>query len=76
MGLRGLLRAQIYFLYVDDIRTAQETHLGNSTACYGDRFIYLNVENIRTSQEIYLRFRRPVTGIVYLGEIKIFRVFK
>jgi hypothetical protein len=28
MGLRGLLLGEIYFLYVDDIRTSQETHYG------------------------------------------------
>jgi hypothetical protein len=39
------------FLYVDDVRTSQETHLQASTACYGDIFTfqYLNVElHLRT----------------------------
>jgi hypothetical protein len=45
---RKLLRAstacygdRYTFLYVDDVRTSQETHLRGSTAFYGDRFTYL-----------------------------------
>jgi hypothetical protein len=45
MGLHSLLRGYLYFLYVDDVRTtqetpSQETHLWASTACYGDSFIF------------------------------------
>jgi hypothetical protein len=42
------------FLYVDDVRTTQETHIWTSTACYGDSFSILYVENVRTSQETRL----------------------
>jgi hypothetical protein len=35
VGLHGLLRGQLYFLYVDD-RTSQETRLWASTAWYRD----------------------------------------
>jgi hypothetical protein len=35
MGLLGLLKGQFYLLYVDYVRTSQETHLLASTACYG-----------------------------------------
>jgi hypothetical protein len=28
MGLQSLLRGQFYFLYVDDVRTSQETPMG------------------------------------------------
>jgi hypothetical protein len=41
MGLHGLLRVHLYFLYVDDIRTSQETHIWASAACYGDSFTIL-----------------------------------
>jgi hypothetical protein len=27
MGLHGLLRGWLYFLYIDDVRTSPETHL-------------------------------------------------
>jgi hypothetical protein len=36
------------FLYVDDVRTSQETRA--STACYGDNFTFLYVD-VRTSQK-------------------------
>jgi hypothetical protein len=55
MILHSLLRGQIYCLYVDDIRTSQETHLRASTACYGDRFAFLYVDDVRTSVEAQLR---------------------
>jgi hypothetical protein len=35
MVLHGLLRRKFYFLYVDDVRTSQETHLWPSMAFYG-----------------------------------------
>jgi hypothetical protein len=40
MGLHVLLRGQLYFLYVADVRTSQETQLWASTACYGDSFTF------------------------------------
>jgi hypothetical protein len=39
------------FLYVDDVRISQGTHLWASTACYRDSFTSLYVDNVRTSQE-------------------------
>jgi hypothetical protein len=42
------------FLYVDDVRTSQETHLRDSTACDGDIVAILYVDNTRTSQETHL----------------------
>jgi hypothetical protein len=38
MGLHGLLQVNVYFLYVNDVRTSQEIHLWASTACYGHTF--------------------------------------
>jgi hypothetical protein len=49
MGFHGLLRGYVYFLYVDVIRTTQETHLWTSTACYEDSFISLYVDDVRTT---------------------------
>jgi hypothetical protein len=37
------------FLYVDDIRTSQEAHLGVPTAWYGDNFTFLYVNYAQTS---------------------------
>jgi hypothetical protein len=54
IGLHGLLGGKRSFLYVDDVRTRQETHLWASTACYGDSFTLLYVEDVRTSQETYI----------------------
>jgi hypothetical protein len=34
IGLHGLFQDSFTFLYVDYVRTAQETHLQGSTACY------------------------------------------
>jgi hypothetical protein len=53
MGLHGLLRGWLNFLYVNDARTSQKTPY-SSTACYGDSFTFLYVDDVRTSQEIYL----------------------
>jgi hypothetical protein len=43
------------FLYLDDVRTSQETHIWTPTACYVDRFIFYIYIYVRTSQETYLR---------------------
>jgi hypothetical protein len=43
------------FVYVDDVRTLQETHLRPSTACHGDSFNFEYVDDVRTSQETHLR---------------------
>jgi hypothetical protein len=36
----GLLWGLLYFLYVDDIRTSQETYLWASTVCCGNGFTF------------------------------------
>jgi hypothetical protein len=41
-------------LYVNNGRTAQETHLWALTACYRDRFTFLYVDDARTAQETHL----------------------
>jgi hypothetical protein len=41
----------LLFLYVNDVRTSQETFLWVSTTCYGDDLIFLYVNYVRTSQE-------------------------
>jgi hypothetical protein len=38
LGLYGRLREYLYFIYIDDIRTSQETYA--STALYGDSFTF------------------------------------
>jgi hypothetical protein len=53
MDLNELLRGQLYFLYIDDVRTQQETHLWTSTICYGNSFIfyiyiYIYIDDVRT----------------------------
>jgi hypothetical protein len=35
------------FIYVDDVRTSQETHLWAFTACYGDSFTFYLLCSIR-----------------------------
>jgi hypothetical protein len=41
-------------LYVDYVRTSQETRLWASPAFYGNSFISLYVDDLRTSQERHL----------------------
>jgi hypothetical protein len=43
-----------YFLFVDDVRTSQETPLWASTACYGDSFTFLYVAGVRILQETHI----------------------
>jgi hypothetical protein len=38
MSLHCLLRGELYFLHVDDVRTSQETQIRAPAICYGDRF--------------------------------------
>jgi hypothetical protein len=52
-GLSQLV-ARITPLYVDDVRTSQETYLLTSTASYKDSFTYLYVDGVRISQESHL----------------------
>jgi hypothetical protein len=46
--------ALAFFIYVDDIRTSQETHLWASRTCYRNSFTFLYVNDVRTSQETHL----------------------
>jgi hypothetical protein len=41
-------------LYVDDVRTSQETNLWTITGCYGDSFTLTYADYVRTSQETHL----------------------
>jgi hypothetical protein len=50
-GLYGRLREELYFLYVDDVRTSKEKHFQVSTACYRENFACLYVYDVRTSQK-------------------------
>jgi hypothetical protein len=38
MGLHSLVQAYLYFLYVEDVHTLQETHLWLSKAFYRNSF--------------------------------------
>jgi hypothetical protein len=49
-----LLRDSFTSLYVDDVRTSQETHLWASKACCWDSFTFLYVDDVRTSPERHL----------------------
>jgi hypothetical protein len=63
MSLQGLLQDSLTCLYVDDVRTSQETQVWAYTTCYGDNFNF----------EVYMLFvhrkkhtyksPRPVTWI-------------
>jgi hypothetical protein len=50
------------FLYIDDVRTSQETHV--STACYGDSFTFAYADDVCTLQETHLR-----ASTAYYGDI-------
>jgi hypothetical protein len=55
------------FLYVDDVRTSQETQA--STTCYGIVLLFFSfffVDNVHISQETHLWTPRPVTEIAVL----------
>jgi hypothetical protein len=49
-------------LYLDEVRTSQETDLWSSTACHRDSFISLYVYDIRTSEETHLEDSRSSYG--------------
>jgi hypothetical protein len=60
VGLRGLLGDNCTFLYVDDVRTSQESHLPASVACYGDSFTLLFYFYVRTKfRPFYSSLSRP-----------------
>jgi hypothetical protein len=52
-----------YFLYVDDIRTSQQTHLLASKTCYGDSLIFSYEDVDLTSQETQLRDPTACFGV-------------
>jgi hypothetical protein len=54
MDLQVLSGDSFDSLYVDDVRTSEETLLWTSTACYGDSFNSLYVDDVRTSEESLL----------------------
>jgi hypothetical protein len=65
-GLHGLLRGQLYFLYVDDIHISQETHIWASKLCHGDSFtFYIEMMFIFHRKHIYGP-PNSVTGIALL----------
>jgi hypothetical protein len=66
MASMACYRDSFTFLYVDDVRTSQNTHLRASTVCYRDSITFLYVVDVRTSQETHLWPPWPVTGIVLL----------
>jgi hypothetical protein len=47
--LKACYGNSITFLYVDYIRTSQETHLWVSTVCYGDSITFIYADDVRTS---------------------------
>jgi hypothetical protein len=72
IDFHDLLWEYLYFLYVDDIHTPQETHLWASMVCYGDIIILVYVDDVNNSQEMHGPLW-PVTGIAsffytYSGE--------
>jgi hypothetical protein len=48
------------FLYVDDVRTSQETQA--FIAYFGDSFTFLYVDDVRTSQETSICFHGLLQG--------------
>jgi heterodisulfide reductase subunit C len=50
MDMHGVLQFSFTFVYVDNVRTSQETHLWACTACYGDSYAFVYVYNVRISQ--------------------------
>jgi hypothetical protein len=67
IALNGLLRRQLcLFIYADDFRTSQETHLWASTSCYADCFlVYMQMIFVPHGIHAYMS-PRPVTGIAVL----------
>jgi hypothetical protein len=53
MGLHSVLQRYLYFVYVDDVRTSQETPLG-SNSLLTRIFFFVYVDGVRTSQETRL----------------------
>jgi hypothetical protein len=51
----------LLFLYVDDVRTSQDTQVWASTACYRDIFSFIYVD-LHTSQEARLGFYGQLRG--------------
>jgi hypothetical protein len=52
MCLNDLLRGLLYsFIYIDDVRTSEETRICASTTCYGDSITLFYIDDVRTSEE-------------------------
>jgi hypothetical protein len=63
-------------LYVDDVRTSQETHLWSSTCYYRDSFNLLYVDDVSTSQETHVRSTTACYGVGLVFTYQFFsRVF-
>jgi hypothetical protein len=62
------------FLYVDDVRTSQETYIRTSTACYPKSFNSLYVDDVHSSQETYLRTWKACYGVsctfLYVDDVR------
>jgi hypothetical protein len=60
-------------LYVDDIRTSQETPMG-FRVCYGDSFTLLYIDDIRTSQDTHIWATTVCYGnsftLLYIDDIR------
>jgi hypothetical protein len=62
------------FLYVDDVRTSEETHLLASTACYRSSFTFLNIDDVRTTQKTSVGFHgllRLELYFLYIDDVRI-----
>jgi hypothetical protein len=58
MDFHGVLRRKLYFFYMDDISTSQETRLWASTACYEDSFtLVLSSGAVNISEDETSHFR-------------------
>jgi hypothetical protein len=75
IDLDGLLQRELYFLYVDDARTSEETQPRASTACYGNSFTLLYVGNtpmglhglLRGCYSRICRWYSYLTGNTHIG---------
>jgi hypothetical protein len=64
-------------MYIDDVRTSQETHLQASMACYGDSFTFLYVDRHRTWQETHVWTSTACYGdsfMFYVNDVRTIQV--
>jgi hypothetical protein len=63
-----------FILYVDDVRSSQETHLWASTASYGDNYTCLYVDDVLSSQETHVWASTACYGdsftCLYVGDVR------